>query len=327
MMRTVERASVRKNWLSRVSVGGAVCAFCLSVSACGESDSGDKPGGEAGAPGAAGGSAEPEEQPGTRLPPEDAQKVSLPFQVLVGQEEFACDRSFSAVGASALKVQGQDARFYVSEVFLLDAEGKRVPVELETREPWQAEGVTLLDFEDGTGLCEVTLGTAGMNREVTGWVPPGSYRGLGFTVGVPEELNHKNPIEQPAPLKASSMTWGWLMGLKFTKLELKQEDGEGVGFFHLGSTECEGSPAAGTISCKRGNRVPVLLEEFQLDESVVTLDLAQLFSGVDLSQDAQCHSGPEDEDCVSPALQLGIDWETGKIDGGLQQIFRVDAKD
>jgi hypothetical protein len=150
------------------------------------------------------------------------------------------------------------------------------------------------------------------------------------------------------------MSWGWLLGYKFLVAELSQvgteadetEGGEadggqdagaadagtpdaaspptaavGYGLLHLGSTACSGNPGLGEVSCARPNRVHAHLDVFDAATQAVTVDVASLFSEVNLRRDVQCHSG--DELCAPLFNGLGLTFPGGLPDEG-QRLFRVE---
>lgn len=172
---------------------------------------------------------------------QEVETVTLEFRAQIGDAPFACGQSVPSPKNPALAASPRDFRFFVSAVSLIRADGERVPVKLEDRAPFQAHGVALLDFEDGTADC--SNGNAALNAQVTGQVTAGDYVGVAFSTSVPEELNHQNPAELEGPLQAGGMTWGWLAGFKFLRAELVESSNDGAAeagsfLMHLGSVGC-----------------------------------------------------------------------------------------
>jgi len=56
--------------------------------------------------------------------------VRIAFRAQIGDAAFKCGTSYPGVGTSAATVTPTDLRFYVSAVSLIDAQGRRVPVQL-----------------------------------------------------------------------------------------------------------------------------------------------------------------------------------------------------
>jgi uncharacterized repeat protein (TIGR04052 family) len=248
----------------------------------------------------------------------------------VGSELFACGQSYAAQGSTQQRVTPRDLRLFVQDVALVDSAGREVPVKLDTREPWQTPEVALLDFEDGRGEC---FGDAATNQEITGTVPKGDYRALRFTNGVPEQLNHADPKTYPAPLKVTGMSWNWLLGFRFLKLETQTLDqpapdldaGAVPGSFalHVGSVACAGSQNAGTIQCAKPNRNRVQLDGFVVERSVVVMDVSRLLRGSDLTQLVECHSATA---ACEPMFQaLGVNYATGQpLAPGAADLYRLE---
>lgn len=252
-----------------------------------------------------------------------AQPVTLQFRAVVGDEGFACGTVYEDIGTTGVSAEPLDFRFFVSNVRLVDAEGRQEPVALDTRAPWQAAGVGLLDFEDASGACG--SGTAAVNTTLTGRVFPGEYTGIAFSVSVPESQNHLDPATQPAPLELGSMSWGWLLGYRFLRAEMAPVgDGApatGIGLLHLGSTACTGNPQAGTVVCSRPNRNEVQLTGFDAAASTIVADIAALFENTDLQAESLCHS--TGELCAGPFVSAGVNLATGAALPE-QTLFRVE---
>lgn len=253
--------------------------------------------------------------------------IKIRFKAKINGEDFACGRTYRGVGSPQVSVTPSDLRFFVQDVRLYDAKGKAVPVMLAERSPWQVPSVALLDFADQTGACN--HGTAETNTEIVGTVPEGDYHGLSFVNGVPEELNHEDPLKHPPPLQATDLTWGWLTGFKFFVAELKHVadpdsdaggvDAFGGGLLHVGSAACTVIGSATT--CRRPNRNLIRFLNFDPSKNVIAIDIGVLFTTTDLTQDLQCHS---DIDACEPLFaSVGVAWSSG-ASGTNQIVFRVE---
>ena len=260
--------------------------------------------------------------------------VSIRFDARIGARPFACGERYAGLGSSGVAVEPSDLRFFVQDLALIDETGTRVPVELSERAPWQSaqaaqsaqtSSVALLDFEDGTGAC--AHGTSERNDHIEGRVPVGVYRGLTFRNGVPESLNHGDPLRHPPPLQVTELTWGWLTGFKFFVAELRQvasaDDDAGIangfGLLHVGSAAC--MAAGRTTVCRHPNRNEVRFEHFDPEHERIVVDVAALFADTDLTLDFQCHS--DVEACAPLFAKVGVDWATG-ASRPTQQVFRVE---
>ena len=212
-----------------------------------------------------------------------------------------------------------DLRFYVHDVRLLAEGGAETAVKLQPEPLWQSEEVALLDFESGAGNCR--NGTQQVNILIRGKAGAGNYTGLRFRVGVPESLNHADPLLADVPLAYSFMHWHWRTGYKFLRGGVATADD---GFWlHLGSSRCEGT-ATDVKGCRSANRPEIELPSFVPGKHVVVIDLRELVDGIDLENGipSDCSSGPAEVECEQPFAALGIDFASGTSDGNAS-VFRV----
>ncbi len=237
--------------------------------------------------------------------------LNIAFVPVFGGQQLTCDNPGDVV-------QLTDLRFYVSEVQLLTADGELVDMLLEADTLWQQTDLAFLDFENGLGHCD--NGTSNVNSFLRGYAREQDYVGLRFTVGVPFERNHADPLLATAPLGEGAMHWHWRAGYKFLRAGIQTADD---GFWlHLGSTGCKGTVQE-ISGCNSPNRVRVELNDFVPGKDVVEVDLAALVAHVQLEDGigTDCSSGPAETSCVAPFAALGLDHETGKASSS-QQVFR-----
>ena len=262
------------------------------------------------------------------------QPVEIKFEARVGAEVFACGKTFTGVGTSNASATAADFRFFVHDVRLLKG-SEEVPVTLDAAEPWQSARLGLLDFEDKTGECQ--LGTSGTNDVLRGKVLGGTYDGIAFTIGVPEDLNHKNKDTEAAPLPNSGLNWDWTTGYIHFALQLSSNtvaDGGRVPTFfaHVGSTQCSGDPADGGMpGCARKNRPVVRLTGFDPAKNKIVVDAKTLLedSNIDVNTPGTmpgCMSSPTDPECTAVFARLGLDIETGAPAATAQTVFSVEAR-
>ena len=234
--------------------------------------------------------------------------VRIPFTATWQGDDITCASDGPALS---------DLRFYVNNVQLVDADGRARDIRYATEFPWQNDAVALIDLEDSTGACQ--NGTRETHDTIIGAIPRADYRGLRFTVGVPFNLNHANPLTAAVPLDDPDMHWHWRSGYKFLRAGVRTEND---GFWiHAGSAGCEGT--VGNITdCRFPNRIHVELLNFVPGEHGVAIDLAALVAGTDLSDGTatDCSSGPAETSCRAPFATLGIDFETGEQTGP-QRVF------
>ena len=97
---------------------------------------------------------------------------------------------------------------------------------------------------------------------------------------------------------------------------------------HIGSTGCKDSAQSNLFGCVNPNRSTIVLEDFNPEDNVVIVDLAELLYESDLSTNqantpAGCMSSPEDSDC-SPIIQrLGLSFD-GATSAEGQRLFFVE---
>jgi uncharacterized repeat protein (TIGR04052 family) len=271
------------------------------------------------------------------------QPVEIKFAAQVNGQPFACGQSYKDIGTTKSTITPSDFRFFVSEVELLDAQGRATPVTLTQDKTWQLENVALLDFENASGPCR--NGTVPTNTSVRGTVPTGKYTGLRFTLGVPFKLNHVDPTTAPAPLSSTAMFWTWQGGYKFLKVDMStsgnstgqghaaaQSAGHGGGAasgfsVHLGSTMCASpSKTAAPTACANPNRLTVSFAQFDPSKQTVVADIGAVLTGANVDVNAPgtspgCMSFLKDADCPPVMTALGLPYESHAA--GPQRLFSV----
>jgi len=199
-----------------------------------------------------------------------------------------------------------DLRFYVSEVRTRSSTGAERPLRLTPDPLWSDGNVALIDLESGDGAC--ANGTAATNSAVVGTSDSTDIAGVTFTLGVPFEFNHANPLLAKPPLDDAAMHWHWRSGYKFLRAGIAtDEDGN---WMHLGSTGCEG--AVRDISgCRFPNRVVIEIENYSQNSGPIEIDLAKLFEQADLEDGIRtdCSSGPSESNCAGPFEALGLTFD------------------
>lgn len=256
----------------------------------------------------------------------DFEQISIQFEGVVASEKFACGTAYEGIGLSEEQIIPADFRLYIHDIRLIDELGRQVPLDLVQDGVWQLEDLALLDFEDKTPPCNV--GTVQTNTAVHGVVPPGTYNGIRFALGVPFRLNHQDTATARSPLTLTSMFWNWQGGYKF----LRFDEALDVVRVHLGSTGCVALSPTVVSHCERPNQGEIYLPQFDPSVDVIAVDLAALFSDSDLSVNDPdtppgCMSTPTDSDC-GPILQnLGVNFDNGLPDASRQKLFRVERLD
>ncbi len=245
---------------------------------------------------------------------------TIQFAAQVGAQPLRCDATFPGIGTSGSAMSLRDFKAYVHDVTLVRANGERHPIALEQDGRWQHGGVALLDFEDGTGTCDI--GSSEVHTAVTGTAPEfEDYTGVEFKLGVPAELNHLNSATAEAPLNLMDMFWSWKDGYRFLRLDVRTTANPNF-VFHLGSDGCEGTPGDG-YTCASANHVNPTLTGFDPNSSRVVFDLAALFAETDLDHvvDMQtdfvsgCMMSDADPECAPLLSRLGLGTSPASVTG------------
>jgi uncharacterized repeat protein (TIGR04052 family) len=226
--------------------------------------------------------------------PANRTPVNLQFSATWAGQPLHCGKS---------ELSLTDLRFFVSDVVLFDAAGVEYPLFLTVDGRWQQGGIALIDLENGEGGC--LNGTQEMHTELSGTAEISDFDGVRFTIGVPFESNHANPLLAKAPLDDAAMHWHWRSGYKFLRAGVASKSDSF--WMHLGSTACEGT-VQNITACRSPNRVTVELSGLSANENRIEVDLSVLFDGVDLDDGlrSDCSSGPAETACAAPFDALGL---------------------
>jgi len=217
----------------------------------------------------------------------------------------------------------QKFQMYISNVELFEKESGWQIWPMKTT-PYQHSNVALIADNCGELQQINNLSKEIRQKEDTNWqiiLEPTSTQNIAtkirFTLGVPFELNHLNPLTQPSPLNFPSMFWVWQTGHKFLRIELASQDEHWL--FHLGSTGCTAPSVMRSPSqpCNQPNRVVIELP-FNPKNKNIHFDIAKLLAEVDVTLDTSCQSAFGDKNCLQPLNNIGI---TGK-----QQVFSIEGK-
>ncbi len=247
------------------------------------------------------------------------------FRAAVNGAPFACGKTYEAVGSPPARYIASDFRFYVHDVRLVAEDGSEVPLVLEET-AFQHDGIALLDFEDAGPTCDT--GSPEVNPTIAGTALEGSYRGVRFVLGVPEDRNHVDPALAPAPLNLTAMFWVWRGGYKFLRVDGKPADFPEAGYHvHLGSTGCPGetptSPPTGP--CANPNRLEVELDGLDPATGTVVADIGAVLAAADVTANTEgtspgCMAAPDDPDCGTILPRLGL--AHGATPAAAQVLFR-----
>lgn len=183
----------------------------------------------------------------------------------------------------ALSLQDQDWQILAFSMFLSEFSLDDPSVVILDDNDWQSQQVALIravvDCEQRSAnmsvIGSIQSDAAELNKAIT----------LNFNIGLPFELNHRNPLIQASPLNDSSMFWAWRNGYKFIRWDMQAMSAgpadSGVEStvnnswsFHLGSIGCESAAMvrAPKQACTQANVVPISVD---LDERSVSKQLTE----------------------------------------------------
>ena len=227
---------------------------------------------------------------------------TLVFTACANREPDRVTIRFGSSVADSAVVE-RDLKLYVHDIELLDENFQPHPLVLTQLAPWQNGRVALLDL----------TGSGARNTTVTGTVavPAARYSGIRFTVGVPFELNHGNPLTAPAPLDRSDMFWAWQSGHKFLRVDFAADAREWS--FHLGSTGCSSASALRPPqrACAQPNLIRVELAGEPL-QSTVRLRVDRLIAAMRAADFTTCTGEyARDPACVAPFALTGLRTDSG----------------
>ncbi len=235
---------------------------------------------------------------GCSEPPQ--QDVLVPFSLAFQGEPIDTSRcqgaSTNASTSETISTQPtiNAVTLYVHNIELKNAQGKWVAAKMQssTEQAWHDQQIALLDLTP----CQAELmGGQALPLQL----PKDQYQGIRFTLGVPEALNHQDPMQAKPPLDLPQFQWHWTVGYKFAYFDLAWQ-GNTVKH-HLGSSGCNGNIGE-AISCQHKNRPQVTLLDFQPGQTI-TLELRQFFTEL---PHARCFGKPQDKGCETLFNLLGL---------------------
>ena len=214
----------------------------------------------------------------------------------------------------------RDLRFYLHDVELLTTDDQARSMKLIAN-PWQSERVALIDLAGAV--------TADSNATLKGYTgSKDSYAGLRFTLGVPFDLNHSNPLTAATPLNHPDLFWSWNSGYKFLRVDLADQGHEWS--FHLGSTGCSSASALRPPAspCAQPNLVRVELRGFDPTKQPVRVQLSELTSAMRAANFAVCVGDYQNNAaCGAAYAKTGLDVATGACSDAIcksQRLFGVE---
>lgn len=245
----------------------------------------------------------------TRSAPDVAVRFELDDSGIVHQDE----RPHIAV---------RSLQFYVHDIELRDANGKWRQFAFSNAHQ-QSPRVALIELAKTPELAQIR------GHAAAGDGAP--YSAIRFTLGVPFDLNHANPLTAAAPLDRSELFWSWQLGYKFLRVDLA--DGERQWSFHLGSTGCVSASSVRPPSspCAEPNRVRVEFDGFDPTRAPIRIRLHELVDAMREANHESCTGGyASTPACAAPYTRTGLNPATGACQDDIcrsQRLFAAAPSD
>lgn len=268
--------------------------------------------------------------------------VTVNFAAQVNGANFTCGQTYTGVGTGSHDYKINDFRLYVHDAYIHDSISGDFDIELTQDAVWQLDNVALLDFENSNDSTDCN-GTPETNTQLVGklTLPPTvatDATQMCFTVGVPVEKNHLDTSTAASPLNATGMFWAWKVGYKYIRVDgAGDPTGVNEAFnLHLGAQGCPAGTATAppTTACTAQNIIKVCIDNFDLDNSVVAVDLGPVFEANDVSTNLVtnatakpgCQSFIDDDDCEEIMPRLGLDYSYGHRAGATVSTYNGGQK-
>jgi hypothetical protein len=146
----------------------------------------------------------------------EVNSASIDFTVnhTIGNQEFTAGTAYS-VGANENATFSRFA-YLLGSFYLIAEDGSKVTIDSQYAHIEAHSGKTTFSLVD---------------------IPYGTYKSMGFSIGLDSAINHGNPnqynTDHPLSSINNSLHWGWLAGYIFTAIEGKDVDADESIIFHL----------------------------------------------------------------------------------------------
>lgn len=140
-------------------------------------------------------------------------RVAVEFKAKVGADELLCtDKTAASLQSGQIFT---DLRLFVSNVTLVDDQGKEQRIELDVTDnssnlqyvDAEGNGISLLNFLESS--CASSDATKKLKSEITGLLQQGVYKEIRFQLGLPYAPMDEALTQVPAALAPSDMGWMW----------------------------------------------------------------------------------------------------------------------
>ena len=255
--------------------------------------------------------------------PSSNQQINV--QLLWQDAELDCQSTFNA-GQENKTWFVEQFQFFISNIEYGSEEAGWQKIDL-TQTPFQTSDTVLLGVNCKAGKQHSTAENKGnwtIKLESSTDVIIEDSNNIRFTLGVPFEVNHLNPISQKSPLNLPSMFWVWQTGHKFMRLELAANNEQWL--FHLGSTGCKSASVmrAPETKCLYPNQFyfELSVAKNSVDQLLLNVDLAELLNNVELTSSSSCQSEQGKKSCQQLFINLALGSQINSH-SKISQVFKA----
>lgn len=177
--------------------------------------------------------------------------------------------------------------FYLSDLQVMN--DKQWTVISLPNNNWQQNNIALIGMHcRDNKQANVALQLPAFNDDV---------KSLKFTIGLPVNINHQNPLTATGIFNNANMFWTWQQGYKGLRLDLNNESGDNWAY-HIGAVGCQSSSSlrAPTTPCRQTNQVDIVIDNIK-DNIPIIIDLSRVVAGVDIGLHSRCLSLPTQASC------------------------------
>jgi len=210
------------------------------------------------------------------------------------QQTIKCDKRFVHKGQ---QWHIQQLAFFVSNMQYKMADSEEWQALSFVTSPWQTEHTALIWYATG---CDSDVaqeapdnkqGNTSLMLQSSEFEQAQAPVQMRFSLSVPFEYNHLNPLTQSSPLNNPSMFWSWRLGHKFLRLDINSKQMQKQWSFHLGSLGCQSQSSLRPPEqpCSQPNRFEITLNiDSQNQNSVLNFDLSALLENIDMARMSPC---------------------------------------
>lgn len=220
----------------------------------------------------------------------------LSVKVVYGANALTCDNEFIHQN---ILWQAQSLGFFMSNFEMREKQSnswKKIRLSVNN---WQTSNTALLWFTANCGAKDGFNKSLKLNLPLYSEHSENSEQSFSdiaqirFSLSVPFEVNHANPLTQASPINLPEMFWSWRMGHKFLRIDmmaLDQATTISPWFFHLGSTGCNSASSlrAPKIECEQSNRHTYTIDVGDNAFDLLKLDLKVLLDDIEPNAESSC---------------------------------------